>query len=83
MSNNINFYIAVDAMGGDGSPDKVINGSRLFLDSNNGVKLIIFGDKKKIDSNFLCEIKDVSRLIPSELNASFFKKAYPKIQLYF
>jgi len=33
---------------------------------------------EKIDSNFLCEIKDVSRLIPSELNASFFKKAYPK-----
>ena len=66
MSNNINFYIAVDAMGGDGSPDKVINGTRLFLDSNNGVKLIIFGDKKKINSNFLLSYKDSVEFIHCE-----------------
>ena len=36
--------------------------------------------KEKFDSinpNFMCTIKDISRLIPSEINSDFFKKAYP------
>ena len=66
MSKNINFYIAVDAMGGDGSPEKVINGSKLFLDNNSDVKLIIFGDKKKVDSNFLQFYKDSVEFIHCE-----------------
>jgi len=66
MSKNINFCIAVDAMGGDDSPEKVINGSKLFLDNNKDVKLIIFGDKKKIDSKFLQIYKDFVEFIHCE-----------------
>ena len=66
MSKNTNFYIAVDAMGGDNSPEKVINGIKLFLNNNNDVKLIIFGDKKKIDSNFLQFYRDSIEFIHCE-----------------
>jgi phosphate acyltransferase len=42
--------IAIDAMGGDNSPDKIINGVVLFLknNSNNDFLLNLFGDEKKI-----------------------------------
>ena len=33
---------------------------------------------EKIDSDFSCEITNISRLAPAELNSEFFKKAYPK-----
>jgi len=38
-------------------------------------------EAEKIDSEFSCEIINISRLMPSELNAEFFKKAYPKKNL--
>ena len=44
--------IAIDAMGGDNSPDKVINGVYLFLKKNNNKKdfvINLFGDEKKIN----------------------------------
>jgi phosphate acyltransferase len=41
--------IAVDAMGGDGSPKKVIDGILLNHESNKNNYFKIFGDKKKID----------------------------------
>ena len=31
----------------------------------------------KIESNFSCEIQNISRLVPAEINAEFFKKVYP------
>ena len=31
----------------------------------------------KIESNFSCEIQNISRLIPAEINTEFFKKVYP------
>ena len=34
-------------------------------------------DLSKIDSKFSCEIQNISRLIPSEMNVDFFKKVYP------
>ena len=37
--------IAVDAMGGDQSPNKVIKGCEIFLNKNKNVKLIVFGNK--------------------------------------
>ena len=40
--------IAIDAMGGDNSPDKTIEGIKIFLDKNksrNDFFLNIFGDK--------------------------------------
>ncbi len=33
---------------------------------------------EKIDSDFSCEITNISRLAPAELKSEFFKKAYPK-----
>ena len=53
MSINKTYSIAVDAMGGDNSPDKVIEGCKLFLKNKLNAKLIIFGDKKFIDQDFL------------------------------
>ena len=43
--------IAIDAMGGDNSPDKTINGVLLFLNKNsknNDFLLNLFGDETKI-----------------------------------
>ena len=40
--------IAVDAMGGDGSPKKIIDGIVLNHQSNVNVFYKIFGDQKKI-----------------------------------
>ena len=45
--------IAIDAMGGDNSPDKTIHGLKLFLDSNSQEKdfiINLFGDKDKINN---------------------------------
>ncbi len=41
--------IAVDAMGGENSPYKVLKGTELFLKKNNPVKVIFFGDKILIE----------------------------------
>ena len=40
--------IAVDAMGGDGSPKKVIDGIQHHFKNNNDSYYQIFGDKEKI-----------------------------------
>ena len=43
--------IAIDAMGGDNSPDKTIHGVSLFLKKyqiNNDFELNLFGDENKI-----------------------------------
>ena len=48
--------IAIDAMGGDNSPDKTIHGLKLFLDLNfkeDDFIINLFGDKDKIDSALL------------------------------
>ena len=41
--------IAVDAMGGDGSPKKIIDGIILNHSTNKNNFFKIFGDKNKID----------------------------------
>ena len=60
MSQLIN--IAVDAMGGDGSPKKVIDGIIYNHNSNKNVFYKIFGDKKEI-----------SNLIEKKLDSKFFE----------
>ena len=48
--------IAIDAMGGDNSPDKTIHGLKLFLDLNlkeDDFIINLFGDKDKIDNALL------------------------------
>ena len=54
--------IAVDAMGGDGSPKKVIDGIVLNHQSNVNVFYKIFGDKKKI-----------TQLIDGKINKEFYE----------
>ena len=48
---NKKITIAIDAMGGDNSPDKTINGVGLFIKKNslnNDFQLNLFGDENKI-----------------------------------
>ena len=45
--------IAIDAMGGDDSPNKVIEGCEIFLNNHNNVHLVIFGNKDLINNDFL------------------------------
>ena len=48
------FSIAIDAMGGDNSPDKTIGGVKIFLDKNRSQEdfvLNLFGKKKEIESS--------------------------------
>ena len=53
--------IAVDAMGGDGSPKKIIDGIILNHTSNKNNFFKIFGDEKKIDP-----------IIKNKINKNFF-----------
>ena len=48
MDNNIT--IAVDAMGGDGSPKKILEGINEHNKKSKNVKYLIFGDKNIIDN---------------------------------
>ena len=41
--------IAVDAMGGENSPFKTLKGSEIFSKYNQNVKLVFFGNIKKIE----------------------------------
>jgi len=53
LMDDIQINIAIDAMGGDNSPTKVIKGCEIFLNFNKKIKLIIFGNKNLISNNFL------------------------------
>ena len=54
--------IAVDAMGGDGSPEKIIEGILLNHKSNKNNFFKIFGDKPKIE-----------KIIDSKIEKNFLK----------
>ncbi len=41
--------IAIDAMGGENSPYKVLKGTELFLQNNKNVKTILYGESKLIE----------------------------------
>ena len=43
--------IAIDAMGGENSPYKVLKGVELFLQKEKDTKIIFFGDEAIIDQN--------------------------------
>ena len=45
---NKKFNIAVDAMGGDGAPGKVLEGVNLLLEKNNDVTINLYGDENEI-----------------------------------
>ena len=40
--------IAIDAMGGDGSPFKVLKGTEIFLQKEKKTKVVLFGDEEII-----------------------------------
>ena len=48
---NSNVTIAIDAMGGDNSPSKILKGIELFLKIRSDVNLVLFGDKNKIQKS--------------------------------
>ena len=48
MSNR-QITIAIDAMGGENSPFKILKGSEIFLMNNKNVNLLFFGNSKKIE----------------------------------
>ena len=43
--------IAIDAMGGENSPYKVLKGAEIFLEKEKNTKIIFFGNKKLINQN--------------------------------
>ena len=65
MSQN-NITIAIDAMGGENSPSKVIKGCELFLDKNKNVELTIFGNENLININFLKKYSEMISIIHCE-----------------
>ncbi len=50
MSNG-QVLIAIDAMGGENSPYKVLKGAEIFLQKQKNTKIIFFGDKQIINQN--------------------------------
>ena len=67
MSKNIT--IAVDAMGGDGSPKKIIDGIAHHYKNSKSIFYKIFGDKEKILSNLPSGLsKDVFEIFDTKNN---------------
>ena len=60
MSNR-QITIAIDAMGGDNSPYKVLKGTELFLKNNNDARIIFFGKKDEIISTIVSKKIKLSR----------------------
>jgi len=64
--NQNQISIAIDAMGGDNSPTKVIKGCEIFLKDNKNVKLIIFGNKNLISHDFLEKYSEMISFVHCE-----------------
>ena len=72
MSKNIN--IAIDAMGGENSPKKIIDGIKISLQKNKNLSFLLYGKedkiKKAIGTNSLlnknCQIINVNEVIEDE-----------------
>jgi len=47
--SSTDYTVAIDAMGGENSPDKVLNGISLFLKEDNSIFFNIFGDENLIN----------------------------------
>jgi|TARA_B100001964_G_scaffold63492_1_gene72342 glycerol-3-phosphate acyltransferase PlsX len=64
--NQNQITIAVDAMGGDNSPEKTIKGCEIFLNNNSNVKLIIFGNKNSINNIYLDKYSEMINFVHCE-----------------
>ena len=49
---NYKYNIALDAMGGDNAPKKVVEGLRIFLRENKETSFTLFGKKKKLKNAY-------------------------------
>ena len=69
MSNEI--IIAIDAMGGDKSPKKIVDGIEISLKKNNENFFLLFGDENILKENFSSLSSKPSLNFP--LSLKFFK----------
>ncbi len=82
--------IAIDAMGGENSPFKVLKGTEIFLHNNNKVKVIFFGSEDLIKDTiinkklklFNYEIVDTKELIDDTDNVNTILRSKKDSSLY-
>ncbi len=74
---NYKYNIALDAMGGDNAPKKVVEGLRIFLRENKETSFTLFGKKKEIEEclqkcdlskNQSIFIEDCEKIITNEMS---------------
>ena len=74
---NYKYNIALDAMGGDNAPKKVVEGLRLFLKEDKEISFTLFGKKKEIEEclqkcdlskNKSIFIEDCEKIITNEMS---------------
>ena len=49
--NQNDITLAIDVMGGDDAPYKILKGTEIFLKKINNVNIVLFGDKKVIEKS--------------------------------
>ena len=71
------FNIALDAMGGDNAPKKVVEGLKIFLEEDNEIAFTLFGIRRKIEEhlqkfnileNQRIFIEDCEKIITNEMS---------------
>ena len=89
MSNR-QVIIAIDAMGGENSPYKVLKGTEIFLQKEKNTRIIFFGNKDLIDQNikknkldiFNYEIIDTKDIISDEDNVNTILRSKKNSSIY-
>ena len=89
MSNR-QVIIAIDAMGGENSPYKVLKGTEIFLQKEKNTRIIFFGNKHLIDQNikknkldiFNYEIIDTKDIISDEDNVNTILRSKKNSSIY-
>ena len=89
MSNR-QVIIAIDAMGGENSPYKVLKGTEIFLQKEKNTRIIFFGNKNLINQNiknnkfdiFNYEIMDTNDIISDEDNVNTILRSKKNSSIY-
>jgi len=82
--------IAIDAMGGENSPYKVLKGAEIFLEKEKNTKIIFFGNKKLINQNiekhklkiFNFEVVNTEDIIEDEDNVNTILRSKKNSSIY-
>ena len=62
---NYKYNIALDAMGGDNAPKKVVEGLRIFLREDKEISFTLFGKKKEIEESLQkCDLSKNQSMSP-------------------